>query len=154
MIYPASKDGLSRCRETSPVHENTCRLCLTTGTIKKYIGETARSGYRRSVEHLGDLQSRKEESHMLTHLEECHRGAELNLTSAEGVSKAFQFKILKKHPSSMRRQITEAVKIRRAGDSALYSKEEYSRSTIPTLEITKPRPSKPEQAPTLKTWKH
>ena len=119
LVCPASKDGLSRCRDTNLVYENTCRLCLAKGTTKKYIGETARSGYRRSTEHLGDLQSKSVESHMLSHIEEPHRGEELNLSSAMEVAKTFEFKILQKHPSSMKRHITEAVKIRLAGDSAL-----------------------------------
>lgn len=47
----------------------------------------------------------------------------------------------------MSRQVAEAVKIRLAGDTAINSKEEYTRRTIPTLEATNTKSSKPDTPP-------
>ena len=51
----------------------------------------------------------------------------------------------------MSRQVAEAVKIRLAGDTAINSKEEYTRRTIPTLEATNTKSSKPDTPPQRKT---
>ena len=64
MVCQSSKDGYSRCKETNLLYMNTCRICKSLGKTQVYIGETARSGYRRSIEHLGDLTSKKDESDM------------------------------------------------------------------------------------------
>ena len=60
-------------------------------------------------------------------------------------------KVLKKHQSSLSRQIYEAIRIRRAGGIAINNKEEYTRSTIPILEVPKRTPTaehKPKPDPT------
>ena len=126
------------------VYVNTCKLCRASGTCRRYIGETARSGYRRSVEHLEDAINKKEDSHIHSHIEDSHKDLGLNLTSAQEVSEVFEFKLIQKHPSSLQRQVTEAVKIRLAGNTAINSKEEYNRCTIPALEVSHPKPSTPE----------
>ena len=62
----------SKCRETNTLNENTCVLCKTQGVDKKYIRETSRSTFSRGAEHLQDLTSGKETSHMKQHSAESH----------------------------------------------------------------------------------
>lgn len=95
-----------------------------------------------------NLLGGREDSHMHQHIMESHPELEGTFKTAEDVSKVFSFQVLKKHPNSLNMEISEAVKIIRAGTTALNNKEEYSRSSIPTIQVTKPQPTPPEPAPT------
>ena len=82
----------------------------------------------------------KEERHMFQYLGESHPELQNTLTSNMDLTKIFTFKVLQKHPSSLNRKVTEAVKIIRAGDSVLISKEDYNRSSKPgNPEMKRPR---------------
>ena len=125
------------------MYENICKLCKNQGDTRKYVGETARSTFRRSAEHMADLRNQKVESHMHHHILECHPDLVGQLRTPEDTSEVFEFKVVKKHSNSMNRQIQEAVRIVRTGGGALNNKEEYNRCSIPTLMSTNP----PAQAP-------
>ena len=89
---------------------------------------------------------------MLQHLREAHPELKGSLTTTQQVEEVFEMKVLKKHQSSLSRQIHGAIRIRRAGGAAINNKEEYSRCTIPTLEVPKRTPiaenkKKPDPTP-------
>ena len=65
-----------------------------------YVGETSRSLFERTSEHWQAADSLKEESHMVQHIEESHKG--------EG-KPDFKFKIVKTFKTALDRQIAEAV---------------------------------------------
>ena len=71
------------------VYESECKKCNPPGsrsskdkeglqerrdTVSLYVGKTARSLHERAGEHWRDADMRKEESHMMEHVEEAHRG--------------------------------------------------------------------------------
>ena len=140
------------CRRINTVYENTCLLCKETGSTRLYIGETSRSTYRRGSEHLRDLLNSSEKSHMHQHIVGTHPELIGQLTTAKEVAGVFSMKPVRKHMNSLSRQLHEAIKIIRAGDSTLNNKEEYSRCYIPTLSTshqnqTRPNPVEAEQEP-------
>ena len=72
--------------------------------LYKYVGETARSVYERSFEHLTDYENFSTKSHMLKHAVEMHDGEELDKIE-------FGIKIIKTAKTSFERQIFESVVI-------------------------------------------
>ena len=97
-------------------------------TLYKYIGESARSGYERGLEHLRDYTELKKESHMLKHYLDKHEKEDM-----ENVK--FGMRIIKKARSAFERQVSESVQIQiaRKGNFILNSKSEYNRCALPRL---------------------
>ena len=93
-----------------------------------YVGETSRSLYERTKEHLADAEKNAPDSHMVKHWEESHRGEEMP---------KFRFKIMKSYQDSLSRQVSEGVRID-LRKNVLNSKSVYSRNRLPRLEIEKP----------------
>ena len=95
----------------------------------KYIGETHRSAYERGIEHLDDLISLSEKSHMLRHIVYSHEGEAIEEIE-------FGMKILKYARSAFERQVEEAVLIQqeRVSHNLLNSKSEYNSCALPRLE--------------------
>ena len=147
LVCASTQTERTKCRSTSTVYTNTCLICKSRGTKKLYIGETARRSFRRSSEHTRDLRKCTEDSHMHLHICEEHPELEGTLTTAEQAAQVFSFKVERKHNNCLTRQVQEAVKIVRSGEAALNSKEEYSRSSIPTLTVSLQAPPKPEPTP-------
>ena len=144
MMCAACTEDSSRCRKQNTVYENSCRKCKESGETIKYIGETSRSTYQRSAEHLQDLMSSKEGSHMAQHIRDKHPELQGTITSAKQAAEVFKMQIVRKHSNCMTRQIHEAIRIARAGETVLNNKDEYTRCTIPTLSVSKMPPKKPE----------
>ena len=97
------------------------------GPYYRYIGESSRSVYERSLEHLSDLKYSRVRSHMLKHCILKHRNMDPS-------SIQFGVKVISNHKSAFERQIKEAVLINRnSGPFLLNSKSEYSRCTIPRI---------------------
>ena len=69
--------------------------------LHKYIGETARSSYERSLEHLRDSMEMKLDSHLLKHFLENHREQEME---------KMEFGT-REYKTAFDRQIGESVKI-------------------------------------------
>ena len=89
--------------------------------LYKYIGETNRSVYERSWEHLNGLKSIDKDSFMLKHAVDQHAGDELN-TARYGI------KVVRYTKSSFERQILESVCLQDNRDhNILKSKSEYNR---------------------------
>ena len=92
-----------------------------------YVGESARSLYERSKEHISDREAKKEDSHQIKHWILCH--PELPEPPA------FRFKIIKRFKDPMSRQLSEAVRIELRGNGILNSKGEYNRCRVPRLRV-------------------
>ena len=95
--------------------------------VYKYIGETARSVFERSNEHLADMTQLKPCSHLLKHVLDRHEDE-----NHEEV--IFNIKVLSYCKSSFERQILESVTIQKERHHHLLnSKAEYNRSAVPRL---------------------
>ena len=108
--------GSSKCRKNNVVYESSCNVCKAEGSSKStYIGETGRSLYERSLEHLADAASMKQTSHIWRHWATCHPDM---LSQPD-----FTFKVVRVHKSCLDRQIHEGVRI--ATDGFLNAKAEW-----------------------------
>ena len=79
-------------------------------SLYKYIGETARSGYERGLEHLRDYAEFKKESHMLKHYLDKHELEDMKKVK-------FGMRIIRKARSAFERQVSESVQIQIARKS-------------------------------------
>ena len=94
-----------------------------------YVGESSRSMYERTKEHIADARAGNEDSHIAKHWAEQHRGEDMP-------KYPFRFKIIKTFQDSLSRQVSESVRIDlRKG--VLNSKTVYSRNKLPRLEIAR-----------------
>ena len=93
-----------------------------------YMGETSRSLFERTAEHLADAWKRKPDSHIRKHWDEAHLGKDMP---------PFKFKIVQTFQDCLTRQVSEAVRINLRGD-VLNSKSEFSRCSIARLVVDKP----------------
>ena len=79
-----------------------------------YVGESARSILERVNEHRGDIQARKDDSHVVKHWLSSHQ----DLNSPQ----KFRIKVIGKFQDAMTRQINEAVRIYLRVENVLNSK--------------------------------
>ena len=119
------KDKNQDCTRRSIVYETWCETCLQRKIDKveeetedleerrrriekipryKYIGETARSAFERGVEHQGALEKLQEDSHLLKHIANNHRGEDIDNIK-------FGMRIYKQTRTALERQVTESVRI-------------------------------------------
>ena len=90
-----------------------------------YVGESSRSMYERTKEHIADARAGNEDSHIAKHWAEQHRGEDMP-------KYPFQFKIIKSFQDSLSRQVSESVRIDMR-NGVLNSKTVYSRNKLPRL---------------------
>ena len=114
------------------VYESVCVECDKSHKLDpkskhkgKYVGETYRTLYERSLEHLQDLNRFDPKSHMMKHWALCHPGA--------STPPKFIFKVIKKHRDPLSRKIHEAVRI--LDCASLNSKSEWGNYRISRLSI-------------------
>ena len=88
---------------------------------------SSRSLYEWAKEHVADRISNKEESHQVKHWISSHDDLES--------PPKFEFKIVSSFKDPLTRQLSEAIRIERRGDSILNSKAEFNRCRIPRLVI-------------------
>ena len=108
---------------------NMEQLKVLQGKIKvyKYVGETARSLYERSFEHITDYENLSTKSHMLKHMVEMHS------TEQMGDNK-IGIKVIKYAKSAFERQIFESCEIQaNRHHHLLNSRSEYNRCAVPRL---------------------
>ena len=86
-----------KCRDENVTYKITCNKCSSI-----YIGESARNGYSRGLEHQALLEKQDKDSVLLRHTQNKHPDDE---------TPVFSMSIIKKHKSAMDRQISEAVHI-------------------------------------------
>ena len=71
-IQCTSVEEKTQCRSSNVVYESVCKLCKAEGRTTRYIGETSRSLYERTSEHLRDFLKQDNTSHMHNHLTTAH----------------------------------------------------------------------------------
>ena len=138
-------EDLPPCTRSGLVYESVCADCnpsvkakgglrtVETTSPSLYVGESSRTIYERSREHLAGAKKKQKNNHMVKHLELSH----------EGRGKPdFVFKVVKFHRTALARQVAEAVRIRRRGGegAVLNSKGEFSRCHIPRLRVEEEDP--------------
>ena len=155
--HPCDVDGDSRqnCRNRNIVYESTCLLCNPTECsdqkeekvgsrsestsqeevikVKQaktgvYIGETSRSLYERSKEHITDAKNYSHKSHIIKHWMLSHQ--------EENEIPQMSFKIKGMYKDCLSRQLGEAMRIFYSSDMLLNSKGEYLSNCVTRLTIT------------------
>ena len=119
------------CRTIGATYKITCQECAKTGTKTQYIGETARSFWDRSREHLQALEDGNMNFAIVKHWKQDH--GDLNDPPA------FKFETTGSHQTAISRQLTEALNIEEARegcDKILNGKGEYGGNKVPRLKIT------------------
>ena len=99
------------------------RMGWRRGIASLYVGESAKSVHERTLEHWRDAESGKEETHMVEHQAEAHRGED---------TPQLRFRVVKKCKSSPERQLREAVRIQMCGN-VLNKKGVYNRCKLTRL---------------------
>ena len=91
------------------------------------MGESYRTLYERSLEHLQDLNRFDQKSHIMKHWALCHPESDSPPN--------FRFKVVRKHNDPLSRKIHEAVRISEC--ASLNSKSEWGHYKISRLTIEK-----------------
>ena len=112
----SKKKGL--CRKEGVTYEIVCKGCKA-----KYIGETGRSAWARSKEHVNDYKRKKDSSVLWRHCKEKHDGKEQEFV--------FQVKDVFGEDATLR-QVSEAVDIKRE-NAEMNSKQEWGHTGLPRL---------------------
>ena len=103
-----------------------CLTCKERNITKVYEGETGRSARVRGVEHLRDLEKKKEKSALFKHKENDHQ--------QENVK--FRMEITKIFRDSLTRQANEAVRIySRPAADVLNSKSEFNHPSVARIVV-------------------
>ena len=119
-----SRSFSSKCKRNSIVYESQCQLCLKSNSNKGlYVGESGRTLYERSLEHLYDAAEQKSSSHIFKHWALEHPDEEHQ--------PIFKFKVVRQHRTALDRQLHEAVRIVSYG--SLNSKSEFRQNQIKRL---------------------
>ena len=93
------------CMRKGAVYRITCKICQRNGKSVVYVGETARSGWDRMVEHSRAIRNDNIESPMIEHAQEDHPEEE----------REFKMEIVSFPKTTLMRQATEAWEIRKHG---------------------------------------
>ena len=117
-----------RIEEESNGDEKFKKEMMRNMRLYKYIGETSRSVYERSWEHVHSMEQLQTSSHMLKHALEKH-GEEEDLEKIQ-----FGVKVIRYTRSAFERQVMESVIIQdERNHNILNSKSEYNRCSLPRL---------------------
>jgi hypothetical protein len=132
------------CFRRNILYESTCMTCEdrlkeqdNTGAKQNkgrgkleghfvYVGESSRSIYERSLEHMNDAKKKTEDSHIWKHWAEHHPNESMP---------RFSFKVIRTFQDCLTRQVAESVRIDRRGGCVLNSKTEFSRCKITRLVV-------------------
>ena len=133
------------CKSRGVVYEIHCKVCKDKGLKSLYIGETHRTLWDRTSEHLSKLESRAKDSALLKHWRTVH--------PENHQEPDFIVKKVGAYLSSTERQIREAIRIDMAQyDHLMNSKGEWGQNAIPRQRTTlndelweKPNPGKDNQ---------
>ena len=93
------------CTTESIGYTIECAECRTRGVIRRYIGETSRSGYTRGKEHWTAIENGEADHPMVKLTWEEHDGRKPEIV----------MRILTKHSNPLERMTTEAVEIQHLG---------------------------------------
>ena len=158
---PCTQEGveqLATCVKRNVLYENICLLCnpgagakgelkeLKAGVPSVYIGESHRSLSERIGEHWEQYRkggAEAEHNHIHKHMRLHHE--ELPVEQAK-----FAIKPVRYFTSALKRQVAEAVRIRRRGEGAvLNSKSEYNRCELPRLTVDLKEPAVEPEGPSV-----
>ena len=128
---------IQNCTKRSIVYENICLECNPTAKAKGevvpqashpsiYVGESSRSLAERSEDHWKSFSGGNPDNHILKHHQIHHGGVG---------SPNFIMRMVRQYPTALRRQVGEAVRIKRRGEAVLNSKAEYNRCSITRLTL-------------------
>ena len=121
------KDEIEKIEEKCGDDEKMRLKMIEKMRLFKYIGETNRSLFERSSEHVYAMESLNSNSFMLKHSVDRHEGEKLN-------GERFGVRVLQYTKTSFERQVLESVKIQEnKNHHLLNSKSEYNRCAIPRL---------------------
>ena len=120
---PKSK---GKCRYEGIVYTNSCDTCTQAGVHSQYTGESSRSCFQRSQEHMAGLKARYKDSPMWKHCVSHHNSQE----------QPFTMSILKKHAYAFTCQVHESFLITHGQrDYTLNFKREWMGESLPRLTI-------------------
>ena len=127
--------GSSKCKKLNVVYEAKCLLCLdevkqgvrTEDKVGTYVGETSRTCFERSSEHVNLALNGDEKSFIVKHWSNEHFDSE--------VMPQVKFEVVKSHKGVLSRVVHEAVRIESRGN--LNSKSEWGSHHRPRLVIEK-----------------
>jgi hypothetical protein len=134
----AGEEKRQNCKLSNILYESKCELCNATEEDGKtsqvvenregiYIGETSRSLYERSREHVRDATDFKEGSHIIKHWLSNH---------PETLKRPqFKFTIIRNFKDCLSRQVAEAIRIHYSNDTLLNSKNEYNANCLTRLVV-------------------
>ena len=118
------------CFAKNILYEIKCLDCSAAGTAVYYPGETSRSAFCRSAEHLDGYKKSYAGNILHKHSVDKHKGSK---------KVNYQFKIVKRFFTALQRMVAEFVRIARRSEQKgiilLNSKGEYSRCTLPRLTV-------------------
>ena len=125
-----------QCKIRNIVYKIECTRCKKEGKQSTYWGETARNAQLRGKEHVKDLETQRDGSHMMNHLNSEHQGQGTD----EPAQESFSMKVHRRYRTPLERQLGEALNIAKGGgpgaEGIMNQKEEYSRCVVPELEVT------------------
>ena len=98
------------CYKSNVLYEWKCISCNS-----KYIGETSKNFYTRSLEHLEKSDQKAVDSFINNHQIEAHNGEQ----------PSFSVKVLKSFKDPLSRQVYEGVHIRNCNEDSLNTKLDY-----------------------------
>ena len=98
------------CHKSNVLYEWTCRECSA-----KYIGETSRNFYTRSIEHISKNNNKAAESFMYNHQKDHHNDQPPN----------FKVRVLKSFQEALSRQVYEGTYIRNIQGEKLNTNLDY-----------------------------
>ena len=139
-----SEESKTNCKQQNVLYESRCGLCNKEEDVKRssqkeeeaprrgiYLGETSRTLYERSKEHVADAVSFKEGSHIIKHWISSHH--------EDKKRPPFFFKVLQPFKDCLSRQVAEAVAINYSKDELLNSKNEYNSNCLSRLVVDEDR---------------
>ena len=117
------------CRTLNPVYKITCLDCASIGKQTHYIGESSRSLYDRTREHVQALRDKNAKYAVTKHWLEAHKDLEN--------PPKYQFKVLGSYLTAIQRQISEGLAIESHDPETLINgKGEYGSNRIPRYQLT------------------
>ena len=127
------------CKAQSILYESKCVICNPSDTSSRqehprngiYIGESSRSLYERSKEHLRDAESFDPGSHIIKHW--------MNVHPDRKDCPDFSFSIKNRFRDCLSRQVAEAISILYTKDQILNSKNEYMANCLTRICIEENR---------------
>ena len=103
-----------------------CKTCKVKGVKAEYYGETSRTLWDRTEDHLSLLRRKSDQSTLLKHWEEAHGDME--------EQPEYSFNLMGRHGSALERQLKEALAISRSEvDILMNTKTEFGHNYLVTV---------------------